>query len=65
MSIHSGVGSIRELGGGVVPPDDDVLHVLDLGAALVGNLGQGSEKNRSVRFGGGAPKVNYSVSRLV
>jgi hypothetical protein len=38
------VGGIRELGGGVVTPDDHILHILDLGAALASNLRQGSVK---------------------
>ena len=41
LSFDSGVAGIGELRGGVVAPDDDVLHVLDGDAALLGQLSHG------------------------
>jgi hypothetical protein len=42
------VRGVRNLGDRVVAPDDDVLHVADLGAGLVGELGQRSAKSETI-----------------
>ena len=38
LAEYEGVGRVWELCGAVVAPDDDFLHILDLGADLLGDL---------------------------
>ena len=41
LALHSGVGNVRELRGGVVAPDDDVLHLCDGHGEAACDLGLG------------------------